>query len=525
MMLVATIMAVSGIACNGNHIARQLDIADSLSATNAPLAEKKLEQIKDSVNTLCEEEQVRWKLIKVKTDVYSFKKFTSDSLIYPVVKYYEQHNYDKSKLAQAYYYAGKVYGSMNDRPQAFKYFTKALDIIPPDEVNLKGRTYNQLGYIYTSQWLDENAIYMYMKADSCYLASGDTASCIYTQRDIACAYFDKKQKDSAYININNALKLAKRLQDKAMETDIYAIRIAMYSMDNKYNEAYKHLKPLLNVNKQPSNNNLLYAAARTYMGLGYKDSALIYYKKLINCTNIHFKQKAHKELAEYSIKSSKIQDALYHLNKYKIYTDSINLITSADVIQEKKNQYNYGLREKENIRLKKENEDKTFTITILSSSIIIISIIITFFITFRKLRKKYKLDKYNFLIEKISTIPSFIQPTQNKLEDCNIYKRIKLIINTPYEKKKLTDNEWKELDETINRIYPRFNEKLAELCKMSINDHHLCLLLKIGLSLSDIGNFINIGSSGVNSARRKLYKRAFKIEASAKSWDDVISSL
>lgn len=63
---------------------------------------------------------------------------------------------------------------------------------------------------------------------------------------------------------------------------------------------------------------------------------------------------------------------------------------------------------------------------------------------------------------------------------------------------------------------------------MSLKDYRFCLLLKSGLSLSDIGNFMNLSSSGVNSTRRRLYKRAFGefgTVTSAKDWDDVISSL
>jgi len=167
-------------SCGGRSFTRQLDMADSLAAVNAPLATEQLERIKDPVKYSCKEEQMRWKLLKVKADVYSFKKFTSDSIIRQVVEYYENHNADISTKTQAYYYAGKVYQSMNDMPQATDYYMKVLDIIPENEINLRGRTYNQLGYIYASLWIDGKAIDMYMKADSCYLASQDTASCIIT---------------------------------------------------------------------------------------------------------------------------------------------------------------------------------------------------------------------------------------------------------------------------------------------------------------------------------------------------------
>ncbi len=527
-IVIAAIITISGVACKGNHYRKQLDTADSLTGVDAQKATAILERIKDSVITGSEEEQIRWKLIKVKSDVYSFNKFTSDSLIRPVVEYYEENDNDINMLTQAYYYAGKVYQSMNDMPQAMDYYMKVLDIIPESETNLKGRTYNQLGYIYASQWLDSNALKMFLKADSCYVASGDTASCIYTLRDIACAYFDKNKKDSAFHYIDKALILAKKLKNKNLEIDVCSQKANMYSIEGKYIQARNLIEYVLAYKGYYNKNSILSIAARTYMGLGCTDTAITYYKVLISCGNIQTKQQAHKELAKYFIRNNQQQKAFHHLEQYHIYTDSVNLITATEVVMQKNNQYNYSLKEKENIRLKHENSNKTVTIIILSCFILFIIVIIAYTIIFIKLKKRIKLDKYNLLIEKISDISDFIQPIKTKMEDSNIYIRIKHIINNPNEKKKLTDEEWQELDKTINILYPNFNNKLTKLCKMSLKDYRFCLLLKSGLSLSDIGNFMNLSSSGVNSTRRRLYKRAFGefgTVTSAKDWDDVISSL
>jgi len=112
-----------------------------------------------------------------------------------------------------------------------------------------------------------------------------------------------------------------------------------------------------------------------------------------------------------------------------------------------------------------------------------------------------------------------------RIEDYEIWKRIRYIINNPNEKKRLTDDEWLKLDKAINMVYPNFSKKLSALCKMSLNDYHLCLLQKAKLPLSDIGELTNLSPSGVSSVRRKLYKRAFGSCISTKEWDDLISSL
>lgn len=54
------------------------------------------------------------------------------------------------RLPEAYYYAGKTYMSLNASLMAMEYFFKTLDAAAESDLNLRGRTYSQLGYIYST---------------------------------------------------------------------------------------------------------------------------------------------------------------------------------------------------------------------------------------------------------------------------------------------------------------------------------------------------------------------------------------
>lgn len=111
------------------------------------------------------------------------------------------------------------------------------------------------------------------------------------------------------------------------------------------------------------------------------------------------------------------------------------------------------------------------------------------------------------------------------MEASPIYAIIRQRLNSPNERKRLSEDEWWQLSETVNTVYPGFDEKLAELCKMSTADYRLCLLIKIEVSPSAMAQILVKTSSGITSARAKLFKRAFGSNGGAAKWDDVIRSL
>ncbi len=529
MIIVMTVFATI-TACDHKYN-RRLSIADSMISDNTGKAIILLEQIKDSIDTSDKQERMLWNLLRVKADVYEYRSFTSDSLIRPAMEYYEKHNEDKNTLAQAYYYAGKVYVSLNDYPQATDCFLKAITTIPKNDINLRGRTYNQLGYIYSDQWLDMDALSMFQKADSCYKASNDEESLIYTRRDIADLYAGWNKMDSAMIYLKQALAIAKHIQNDALIAGISAQIAGVYAKMGRFLSAKQYLKTALDYNDPHDQSALLSIAARVYLGLGETEKAMAYYGKIIDIGTIYAKRHAHKELADFYVKRNDTNKALHHIKLYAECTDSVSSITATEAVKQKNNYYSYSLKEKENALIKEENNRKTVIITILFATVI--TIITIFVSTVRHLQQKkkiqqFKLEKYETLlshIEETKAQPQFSHTPKNDFESSNIGKRLKQLRNNPTAKVRLNDNEWVLLDETINAYHPDFSKNVTDLCKMSLHDYRICLLLKAKQPLKFICEIMSIGYSGLNSVRCKLYKRAFEKKGTANDWDKVIDSL
>ncbi len=113
-------------ACKDRPCPRILATVDSLTYVKPDSAITLLKNLKKQMSNEPEATQMYYRLLKIKANDKAYITHTSDSLILPIVKYYEEKN-NKDHLMEAYYYAGRVYSDLNDAPQALAYFQKAVD--------------------------------------------------------------------------------------------------------------------------------------------------------------------------------------------------------------------------------------------------------------------------------------------------------------------------------------------------------------------------------------------------------------
>ena len=86
-------------------------------------------------------------------------------------------------------------------------------------------------------------------------------------------------------------------------------------------------------------------------------------------------------------------------------------------------------------------------------------------------------------------------------------------------------DEWKELEQQLKVVYPRFSSSLYGLYNLSPTEYQMCLLLKIRTAPAEIATVLNKDKSTISSMRRRLYKKVFGKEGSGKDWDEFILSL
>lgn len=114
------------------------------------------------------------------------------------------------------------------------------------------------------------------------------------------------------------------------------------------------------------------------------------------------------------------------------------------------------------------------------------------------------------------------QQAETVIFSSDIYHRIQECLNGG---RSLSHHDWTALAEMVNSIYTGFTEKLYSLYRMSEQDYHVSLLIKVRVQPKDIALLTAHSKESVASTRSRLYQKVFGQKRSSKDWDDFILSL
>ena len=89
----------------------------------------------------------------------------------------------------------------------------------------------------------------------------------------------------------------------------------------------------------------------------------------------------------------------------------------------------------------------------------------------------------------------------------------------------LNHQDWSALSELVNSVYTGFTEKLYSLYRMTEQDYHVSLLIKVRMQPKDIALLTAHSKESVASTRSRLYQKVFGQKGSSKDWDDFVLSL
>lgn len=114
------------------------------------------------------------------------------------------------------------------------------------------------------------------------------------------------------------------------------------------------------------------------------------------------------------------------------------------------------------------------------------------------------------------------QQAETVIFSSSIYHRIQKCLNSG---RSLGHEEWSELSELVNSVYTGFTEKLYSLYRMTEQDYHVSLLIKVRIQPKDIALLTSHSKESVASTRSRLYQKVFGQKGSSKDWDDFVLSL
>lgn len=487
---------------------------------------------------------------------------TSDSLIQVATTYYEEHN-DEASLALSYYYMGRVYSDMHKSLQAQQYYLKALEL--GEDLNMPDllfKIYNSLGTLYCFQDIYEQALPLYKKTISLLNQKEDSTNLSYAFRNAARAFKETGQPDSAAIYYKEAIKIATPQSIPFLLNDLGGI----YLQKKQYDEAYDCLTNAIQLcNQDQLLAPILLSLGEYYYQTTQYDSAQIYLNKSMQTPILFTRAGSLYLLAQIEKTKRDFDNYIKYWDEYEHIKDSIEKDSHFENIRITESMFNYQRITDE----KNKYEQKAFQRMIIIYQILIFSTIMLFigFLVFKREQQKKKkiLELKETLYKqslqciednkiKISVLEKDLTSGMETISEVNkqLFEAKKLIlemenrqiklkhntiqlIEQEFKKSyiytrihkaenKLSESEWAELTLLLDATYSNFTKRLYEYYpQISIEELHMCYLVKTGIPVKKIAILMNISSSGVSHCRRRLYKKLTNQTESAEKFDSFIT--
>ena len=503
----------------------------------------------ENINQLSEKDHATYCLLLTQAQDLNYITHTSDSLIKIAATYFEKSS-DKQKASLSYYYMGRVNTDLHDALKAQEFYLKALEIGEKTKnYHLLAKICNNLRTLYNYQDIYDLALPMQKKA-LYYInmeQKQDTVNMSYILRNTARTFTLMNLEDSAVIYHKQALKYSRPYNISSILVDLGNI----YIYKNEYVEAKKYIDLAQNSTTILKTLYPIYLSkGKLLSAMGQLDSAKYYLTQCSQSSNIYTQAGSLYHLAQVALKENDLNNYVKYTETYSTLRDSITKHSHFENIRIAQSMFNYQRIAKEKDQFEKKAAQRM---------IFIYQVIIIFFLTIaifififkrEKIKKKrlteLKEEQYKrsqqYIEDNNKQIFQLTEMLHSKQEEMSeverqLYEARKLMLEMEnrqiFEKQgtilllekdfhnssiyirihreddiQLSPSEWEELHQLIDATYPDFTNRLIRLYpQISIEEIHICYLVKMQISIKKIAFIMHITSSGVSQCRRRLYKK------------------
>ena len=564
-------------SCAGNRkyddLMQRADSIMNVNDDSAKVAIRMLDGVKYQLPEFSQSQKMRYELLRHKAMNKACITFTSDSVMKEVVDYYDHHGSANERML-ANYVLGCVYRDIHEVPLALEYYNKATeqaDTTAADcDYGTLYRVYSQMGFLFSKQYLLYQELNAFDKAEKYAYLAKDTFNAIVNYQNQGEVYDFLGKKDSVIaINLLAAKLFKKHGND-------YAAAIAFgcnynYYIEKKDSinakkafEAYNSTGYEGNSNYEDAKAYMLCLKGTYYMFTGQLDSACyILQQSLKFCKSFSNKAATTKTLAHYYAKVNQPSLAMKYALQSSEYNDSDLIGARKTQLQQMQAMYDYG----RNQEIAKNAEQKAERSTRMNY-MIVLSCVILFLLLSYIYRKQLALKKKKIAVskklyedcllklkrlqdekaklvaendnklahvitEKENTINklkaeindiqeryslSSISNVELSLMDSSICKKIKFIEVHP--RKKMSDEDWKELADTVEKTIPNFIPRLKN--KLNDKDYQICLLIRLGFSTSLIARLLGLSDAAISKSRKTMLKKLCGKIGKPKEFDEYV---
>lgn len=580
-ILIYMLIFMSLSSCSNRKYEQTITRADNLmelSQDSARSALAILDSIRPDLSKMGKSTQMRYQLVYAKGMNKGYVDFTTDSLMKEIVDYYDNHGTCQQQML-AHYLLGCVYRDLGDSPASLSCYNDAVEKVDTTssdcDYKLLTRVYEQQGALFLSQRMPQNALSAYQKAEKYAWIAKDTLSAVLSYEHLGNIYEYMDNMNKVIEVYENASRRYRQYgypvqAARALGGAIQALILTkQYAKAKKYMDVFEAESGYFQKDSCYSyiNYSHYYYLKGLYCLESHSDSAKYWFTK---CQEFA-KTNNNKSFSAYAwylyyIKHQQMDSVAKYSEQAFAYNDSANLDMERDLMQKMQAIYDYDRWK--NVAHNEEIKATRANLTLLVSILVSVSVIIIGILTFLVYRKKRKLELqekeeqenqirqqiYNTKQElellrtvndrKIADVIKEKEQTINKLKEdlkdirdkysnsslsdvdillkeSSIYKRIKYLELHP--KETMRENDWIELEETIEQLIPSFIPLLKN--RLNVIAYRICLLVKLEISTSSIAILLGLSSSAISKNRKVMLEKLCGRSGKPKDFDEYIRQI
>lgn len=567
-------------SCAGNRkyddLMQRADSIMNVNDDSAKVAIRMLDGVESQLPEFSKAQKMRYELLRHKAMNKACITFTSDSVMKEVVDYYEDYGSANQRML-ANYVLGCVYRDMHEVPLALEYYNKATeqaDTTAADcDYGTLYRVYSQMGFLFSKQYLPYQLLDAFGKAEKYAYLAKDTLNAIINYQNKGDAYDYLGKKDSVVaINLRSA-NMFKRIGDNYNAAIALGCNYSYYIEKQDSVNAKKAFEAYFSTGYEGNSNYgdakafLLCEKGTYYMFVSRLDSAFSCLNQSLKLSKSYSnKAAATKVLAQYYARVNKPVLAMKYALKSSEYNDSDLLAVRESQLQQIQAMYNYGRNQEIARKAELKAERITMLVYVLIAGGVVIFLLLTHLYLKQLKKKKEKILVTKHLYDdsllklrqkqeelellrtvndrKIADVIKEKEQTINKLEDdlkdirdkysnsslsdvdillkeSSIYKRIKYLELHP--KEIMRENDWIELEETIEQLIPSFIPLLKN--RLNVMAYRICLLVKLEISTSSIAILLGLSSSAISKYRKVMLEKLCGRSGKPKDFDEYIRQI
>lgn len=580
-ILIYMLIFMSLSSCSNRKYEQTITRADNLmelSQDSARSALAILDSIRPDLSKMSKSTQMRYQLIYAKGMNKGYVDFTTDSLMKEIVDYYDNHGTCQQQML-AHYLLGCVYRDLGDSPASLSCYNDAVEKVDTTssdcDYKLLTRVYEQQGALFLSQSMPQNALSAYQKAEKYAWIAKDTLSAVLSYEHLGNIYEYMDNMNKVIEVYENASRRYRQYgypvqAARALGGAIQALILTkQYAKAKKYMDVFEAESGYFQKDSCYSyiNYSHYYYLKGLYCLESHSDSAKYWFTK---CQEFA-KTNNNKSFSAYAwylyyIKHQQMDSVAKYSEQAFAYNDSANLDMERDLMQKMQAIYDYDRWK--NVAHNEEIKATRANLTLLVSILVSVSVIIIGILTFLVYRKKRKQElqekeeQENQIRQqiyytkqelellrtvddrKIADVIKEKEQTINKLKEdlkdirdkysnsslsdvdillkeSSIYKRIKYLELHP--KETMRENDWIELEETIEQLIPSFIPLLKN--RLNVIGYRICLLVKLEISTSSIAILLGLSSSAISKNRKVMLEKLCGRSGKPKDFDEYIRQI